>query len=199
MSQPITPSSPSEQSNDASRLRLGVVVDAWEQPAWVLDAVRDALESGNVVAAWIARVAASEPSAAGPSGGARRGLVQRVFDAFDAARFPVVPDVLALGDLRSLVRGGDTSVMEWDPARTVPLPGAADLVLNCSARVETRLLASGARYGAASFEIGETRGALLEHAGFGEVMRGSSVIGARLVYWAAGAVEADAICDTITS
>lgn len=188
---------------------LALVMDAWEQPRWVADALREALSSGTMSVCAVAIVGEDpgRPSGAGSlRNGAASSFLARLYSAADRMRFRPDTAPFAPESLHPLVGGVRTSQLAAGAAagggETSPLFGAGqqpDLVLNLSSRLETGRLAGRAPLGAFAFVLGDRSRAPGDDVGVREVMRGEPVIRVRLERWDRVNGPATTAIETITN
>lgn len=188
---------------------LALVMDAWEQPRWVADALREALSSGTMSVCVVGLVGENPGT---PSGveplrqGAASSLLARLYSAADRMRFrpdeaPFAPESLRplVGGVRTsqlaagvMAEGGETSLVFGEGQQP-------DLVLNLSSRLETGRLARAAPMGACAFVLGDRSHALGDDVGVGEVLHGEPVIRVRLERWDRAEGPATPVIETITN
>jgi hypothetical protein len=93
-------------------LRVGILVDAWEQPAWVREIVR------GIGASTFARVVAVVKRPDRPGRRRLRHLLHDLHARLDRLLFRAEPDASAPGDLRDHLRGCE--ILADEPARVRP-------------------------------------------------------------------------------
>lgn len=176
------------------QVRLGLVIDAWEQPRWISDALREAVTTGVMTVGAVLLTRTST----GPNRGAPASrpqpippLLERLYRAADRARFHPDEGLFAPTSLRPLAAEARTVPLHIGDASSPPTiaapspleEGPLDVILNLSGHVETSALAGLAACGAVAFALGETDQQGGGAFGLGEVLRGDPVIRVRLQRW----------------
>ncbi|MFP5354845.1 MAG: hypothetical protein ACLGIK_06770 [Gemmatimonadota bacterium] len=188
---------------------IALVLDAWEQPRWVADALREALSSGTVSVCAVGLVG---PDHGTPSGAeplqpvTASSWLARLYSAADRMRFQPDESPFAPESLRPLVGGVPTSQLTagvlaggGDTSRVFGEGQRPDLVLNLSARQETARLAGAAPMGAFAFVLGDRSLPLGDEVGVREVMHGEPVIRVRLDRWTRAEGQATTVVETVTN
>jgi hypothetical protein len=177
----------------AAPLRVGIVIPGFEVPAWIARALRLAFSDHGYRPALVVIAGArdGEPRTDSKARGGRTPLLLRLYDRFDAWRFPVTHDAMrpehveqwlpdvpvlacaALGacdpeaippEIDAGIRAADLDVIAW------LLPGAPP-----------GWLSALARRGAWHFAPGVSDGTASSRAGLAELLRGEPVVRAALL------------------
>lgn len=200
---------PGSAGSTSGVVHLGLVIDAWEQPRWVADALHEAVASGAMSISAVAIVNAdrgAETNDDAQRPGAAPSLLARLYAVFDRVRFQPDQASFLPVSVRAIV--GDARTVSWDAAvgaggevsfSSLGEGETPDLVLNLSSRLETRRLATLAPMGAIAFVMGDRSHAMGADAGFREVLYGEPVIGVRLDRWDRAGGVANAAIETITN
>ena len=188
-------SSDTPPGDGARRLRVGLLVDALVQPAWVCRAVEQIQTSEVARIALVVRNGA--PASRDPDGGRLRRwyrhrdrLLYELYTRLDTAWFRTRPDAFAPGDLAPLVGGVPVVTVVPRPTGAfddfvdddVDLLRAHDLdvALCFGFRILRGRSLTLARHGVWSYRHGDDRTRRGEPAGFWEVMTADPVTGSSL-------------------